>query len=694
VRVSVLGPLEVESDLGVVELAAAKERSLVAALALNVGSVVSAERLIDALWGDEPPPTARKTLQTYVSNIRRTFGSDVVTTEPNGYVLRVAPEDVDVYVFRRLMREGQTMLSGGSARDARERLGEAVTLWRGEPLAGAGAHTGLAAERVCLWEEYLSALETRIAADLAAGYEGDLISELQALVREHPFRERLWGHLMVAMYRTGRQADALATYQRAREVLRDELGLEPGGELQRLERAVLAHDPSLDTPPQGGDQAPAADRLFRSPVRYARSKDGVHIAYQVVGDGPIDVLCVPGFVCHLDMYWDAPTDDLVRRLSSFSRLILFDKRGMGLSDRPEHVDAEDWVEDACAVLDAVGSERAVILGISAGGCTAALLAAAHPERVHALVIYGGYARILAGDGYELGSDPDSVESFIAGSEANWGTSFGLEIYAPSRASDPSAQAYIARCGTIAASPHAAATFLRALTQIDIRHALPSITAPTLILHAARDRQVPIEVARYTKEHIPGATLVELDSDIHLLWLSDVVDDIAQEIEKFVARTVPNTVVDRSLATVLAVSPDAQPDHAPLISQVIERCGGRALKYPGVATFDGPARAIRCAIALTSEINHNGDQIAVAVHSGECRIANGDVDGVAVDIARQLASTATRGQVLVSQTIKDLVVGSAIKLVPHGRCSFSDVPGEWDIFSVLDATTAPSAAIPV
>jgi len=291
------------------------------------------------------------------------------------------------------------------------------------------------------------------------------------------------------------------------------------------------------------------DRVFRSPIRYAICRDGVHIAYQVVGDGPIDVLCVPGFVCHLDLWWDAPTDELVRRLASFSRLILFDKRGMGLSDRPEKIDAEDWVEDACAVLDAVGSERAVILGISAGGCTAALLAAGHPERIRALVIFGGYARMLRGDDYELGYDRDTIESFISGTEANWGTTFGLELYAPSRASDPMAQAYIVRYATIAASPRAGATFLRALAEIDIRYALPTITAPTLILHAARDQNVPIEAARYSRDLIPGAELVELDSDIHLLWLSDVVDEIGQEIEKFVAQTDPATTaaIDAALA---------------------------------------------------------------------------------------------------------------------------------------------------
>jgi pimeloyl-ACP methyl ester carboxylesterase len=410
----------------------------------------------------------------------------------------------------------------------------------------------------------------------------------------------------------------------------------------------------------------------------------VHIAYQVVGDGPVDVLCIPGFVCHLDMWWDAPTDRLVRRLAEFSRLILFDKRGMGLSDRPDNIDVEHWVEDACAVLDAVGSERAVILGISAGGPTAALFAAGHPERTRALIIYGGYSRMLAGDGYEFGLDRDTIESFISEMQANWGTSFGISLFAPSRADDPVACEYLARYATLSASPGAAATFLRALAVIDVRHALPTITAPTLILHASRDQNVPIEAARYNKDLIPSATLVELDTDIHLIWLSDVVDEITDEIEKFILRTVPATTIDRTLATVVAVALHDARHRAPVIDAVIERCGGRPLRDPGVATFDGPARAIRCALALISETSSDTQQIGVAVHSGECRLGNQGVYGVAVDVATQLATTAEPGEVLVSQTIRDLIVGSTIRLAPHGRHSFANVPGDWDVFSVLKA----------
>jgi DNA-binding SARP family transcriptional activator len=248
VRIALLGPLTVDGEPGEVVLRAAKERSLLAALALNPGQVVGFDSLIDALWGDAPPASARKTLQTYVSNVRRSLGPEVVGTAASGYVLHVAAEDVDVGRFRALVQRGEEALRRGSVQQACEDLGEAVALWRGEPFAGVGPDTGLAAVAVRLEEEYLSALEARLAAELAAGRHRELAGELQVLVREHPFRERLWGHLMVALYRSGRQADALAVYQQARARLRDELGLEPGGELRRLEQAVLDQDPSLDGP--------------------------------------------------------------------------------------------------------------------------------------------------------------------------------------------------------------------------------------------------------------------------------------------------------------------------------------------------------------------------------------------------------------------------------------------------------------
>jgi pimeloyl-ACP methyl ester carboxylesterase len=487
--------------------------------------------------------------------------------------------------------------------------------------------------------------------------------------------------LLVALYRSGRQADALAAYQQVRRLLRDELGLTPGGELQRLERAVLGQDPSLLGPAAMAEQTPSTPDVRRSPVRYAVAADGTHVAYQIVGNGPIDVVVIPGALAHLDQWWDAPTDYLVRRLASFSRLILFDKRGMGLSDRPDNIDVEHWVEDAVAVMDAVGSERAVLLGTSAGVPTAILLAATYPQRLSTLILWGGYASI-----HNLGVDPALVNELIDTWEANWGTGVGIENLAPSRARDPAAREYLARVQSRSASPAAAGRFLRAAADVDVRRALTVISSPTLVLHAARDENVPIAGARAMCAEIKGARFIELDSDIHLICLSDVVDEATRHIEDFISGANHAPDSDRALATILAVGPATRASHQDAaIDSIVERWRGKPFlgvpmpSFDGVArgSFDGAARAVRCGVALVSEL----PRLGVAVHSGECPVFPAQVQGVAVNIATQLAATAEPGQVLVSQTVRDLLLGSPIGMRPHRQQTFKDVPGQWEVFSV-------------
>lgn len=535
VRISLLGPLEVDGEHGTVTIRAAKERSLLSTLALTPGCIVSTDALIAALWGEEPPSSARKTLQTYVWNLRQALGSDRIATNPAGYALCIAPDDVDVGRFRALVRRADEATRAGNVEDGRALFTQAVALWRDDPFPGVACDSGLANYAVCLKEEYLSALEARIAADLAVGDAAPLVSELEALIREHPYREKLWGSLMVALYRSGRQADALDAYQRVRSLLLEELGLEPGGELRRIEASILNHDAGLGFP-----MAPVDGRsngMRRSPVQYARCADGVSIAYQVAGDGPFDILAIPGFVSHLDIWWNAPTDRLVRRLTSMGRLIWFDKRGMGLSDRPEHVDAGQWVDDALAVLEAAGSERAVLLGVSAGAPTALSLTARHPERVHALAIHGGTARALAAPDYSIGWDRETVEWFAHELEKGWGTGAMIEYFAPSRAEDPFVRDYAARYAQLSASPASAMRFLWAAMEADVRHVLPDIDVPTLVVHAIDDMITPVAQARYIADHVPGAEFVGLDSNVHLICVSDVIDELTDAIESFIKRIV-------------------------------------------------------------------------------------------------------------------------------------------------------------
>jgi DNA-binding SARP family transcriptional activator/pimeloyl-ACP methyl ester carboxylesterase len=676
VRISLLGPLRVDSGSGSVVLAAAKERALLSTLALNPGAVVATDALVRALWGDDPPASARKTLQTYISNLRQSLGADAIATDPAGYLLNVDVGDVDVSRFRALVRAGDRALRDGDAAAARTKLREALALWRGDPLTEAAPHTALAGEAVRLKEEYLSALETRIAADLAAGGHADLVAELEALVRDHPFRERLWGNLMVALYRCGRQADALATYQRARQRLVDELGLEPGGELRRTEEAILNQDPSLAAPFAGGGgvaaAAGSASGILRSPVRYTRSTGGVSVAYQVAGDGPIDILAVPGFVTHLDIWWNAPTDGLVRRLTSIGRLISFDKRGMGLSDRPESFDVMDWLDDALAVLDAVGADDVVVLGISAGTPTAVRLAALHKDRVRALVLFGGGPRSIAGPGYEIGHSAATLRSFAENLERKWGSGVAITSFAPSRANDPHVRDYWARYQQLSAAPAAAMRAYWTAVNDDVVDLLPKIAAPTLVLHPERDVVAPASWGRFMAERIPGAEFIALDSDIDLICVSDVIPDMAEEVAAFVVRALPEATAggggEPTLAAVVAV-------HTPSaalrddIAAALARLGGRVQARPAVtAVFDAPGRALRCATALPRELRANDGSLprfGVGVHVGECIPTGAGFRGATVDVAHRLAVRAEAdGDVLVTATVRDVAPGGGFTLAPR------------------------------
>jgi DNA-binding SARP family transcriptional activator/pimeloyl-ACP methyl ester carboxylesterase len=683
VRVSLLGSLQVEDGEGPIALGAAKERSLVAALALSPGSVVSTDSLITALWGDDPPAAARKTLQTYVWNLRQALGADVITTEPPGYVLQIETDDVDLVRFRALVRDGEAAMRAGDATTASERLREALGQWRGDPFAGVASHTGLAAEAVRLQEERLSALDARVAADLAAGRHADIVGELEVLVHDHPYRERLWGYLMTALYRCGRQADALAAYQRARDLLTSELGLEPGGELQRIEAAILRQNPSLAAPtPSPGDPART---IIRSPVRYARSSGGVSVAYEVAGSGPIDILVIPGFIHHLDLWWNAPTDGLVRALTSLGRLIAFDKRGMGLSDRPESIGVDDWIDDALAVLDATGSERPIVLGSSGGSITALRLVERYPERVRGLILWAGVARHLPGPDYDLGYPPELVDPFIEEFEAGWGTGVHLGFFAPSRAHDPAARAYFARYQQLSAGPAAAMRFFRVLLEEDVRDALPNIAVPTLLVHAEREQPVPLAQAQYVADRIPGAQLVTVDSDVHLMCLSDAIDQMSVEMDAFIRRiTAEQTLADAepTLVTFMAIRTSSA--HRRALEELVTAGGGK-LQLPGsAAVFDAPGRALRCAASIAEHVAAAGGDAAIGLHTAECFATEGGYRGDAVDVAVELAAAAAPGEVLVTRTVRDLVASRELALEPRGAVGRADGV---EVFALVAPTPA-------
>ncbi len=344
------------------------------------------------------------------------------------------------------------------------------------------------------------------------------------------------------------------------------------------------------------------------------------------------------------------------------------------------------------MLDEVGSERAAVLGVAAGGLIAIPFAATYPARVRALVLYGAFARqTCAGSDYPIGLRPEDVDAHIAYTEPRWGSGVGLRLYCPSACDDPVAREQLGRFQRASASPGAAAEYLRSVAQIDVRRALPMVDAPTLVLHASRDRVIPIELAHYMAERIPDATLAEVDSADHLIWFSDAAEAVADQIQDFLVGAVPNREIRRVLATVVFIvglhpRPQSLTGAGAYAESrtVIGRFRGRIVRHDSggiLATFDGPARAIRCASELVAHLWPTELSVRVGVHSGECDATSTGISGVAVDIARGVADIARPGEVLVSQTVRDLVLGSTITFREPCAHQLRDVPGRWRVYAV-------------
>ena len=442
-------------------------------------------------------------------------------------------------------------------------------------------------------------------------------------------------------------------------------------------------------------------------ARYARSGE-VSIAYQVVGDGPIDLVLVLGWVSHLAYVWELPAmARFLERLASFSRLILFDKRGTGMSDRVHPLPTlEQRMDDVRAVLDAVASERAAVMGISEGGVMSALFAATYPERTAALIINGSYPSRLQRPGFPWGMPAAKFEERTAGVPQIWGTGAGMDAYAPSQLANPEVAAWWGKFTQMSASPGDARDLLRMNTLIDIRDILPSIRVPTLVIHANRDKVAPIEAGRYIPEHIPGARLMELDSIDHWPYFGDA-DLVLGEIEEFLTGARSSAAPETMLATVLCTQvtqagahavwlggkqwTDLVDRHHSVVRKALTRYSGREIEAgeKGItAVFDGTARAIRCALEIRDELLDLGLRIRAGVHAGECEVAGGRPRGMALHVASTVMAAARPGEVVVSSTVKDLVVGSGLEFAERGTHEFSGVPGSWSLFAVGGDQPAP------
>jgi class 3 adenylate cyclase len=441
-------------------------------------------------------------------------------------------------------------------------------------------------------------------------------------------------------------------------------------------------------------------------TRYARSGD-LNIAYQVTGEGPRDLVYVPGWVSNIEMMWEQPAmAHFLERLASFSRLILFDKRGTGLSDRVSNDELptlEQRMDDVRAVLEAVGSERSALFGHSEGGNMCVLFAATYPERTTALITLGSFAkRRDPDDDYPWAPDADDRGETVAEVERNWGhfRPEDVEYYAPSRVRDDVFVRNLERYFRRAASPGAAAALLRMNSYIDVRSVLPTIRVPTLVLHRVGDHDVNVAEGRYLASKIPGAKFVELSGDDHWLSAGDT-DVLADEIEEFLTGTRPAPEPDRVLATVLFTDIVGSTEravelgdrrwrellgsHDAAVRRELERFRGREVDTAGdgfLATFDGPARAVRCALSIGEAVRQLGIEVRAGVHTGECELDGPKIRGIAVHTGARIASLAAPGEVLVSQTVKDLVSGSGLEFEDRGVHELKGVPGEWRVYAAV------------
>jgi pimeloyl-ACP methyl ester carboxylesterase/class 3 adenylate cyclase len=431
-------------------------------------------------------------------------------------------------------------------------------------------------------------------------------------------------------------------------------------------------------------------------TRYAKSGD-VHIAYQVFGGDPVDLVLAPPFVSHVENYWDEPDcAQWLNHLGSYARVAMFDKRGTGMSDRISNLPGlDERMDDVRAVMDDVGMDRAALLGISEGGSLTAFFAATHPDRCRALVLYGSFAHFAC-----WLPTAEALEAFLAYIDRDWGSGKSLGMFAPSRQSDPAFQNWWGRFERLGASPAAAIALMRMNSQINITDIVSTIRVPTLIIHRTNDATINVEGGRFLAAHIPNARYVEVPGTDHIPFVGDNATDIADLIEEFLTGSKAPATADRVLATVVFIDIAGSTELAARVGdhrwrelldgyyaaarRELTRFRGREIDTTGdgfFATFDGPARAVQCARATTEAVRGLGIDTRVGLHTGECEVIGERIGGIAVHIGARIAARANINEILVSSTVKDLVAGSGIQFEDRGVHVLKGVPGEWRLFAV-------------
>ncbi len=668
-----------------------KTRALLAYLAVT-GRPHRRDRLCTLLWdvADDPRGALRWSLTKLrplvddAQHTRLVADRETVAFHPAGM-------RVDVLALRAALAGG---VDAAATPDLIALAGEV----RGELLEGLELtefrefHAWCVAER-----ESLHVLHVRLLHAVVARLRETpdaALPHARRLVELAPLDEDARAALVALLGATGRRREAEEHYATGTKVL-DEHGVRRTG---ALATAWHRERPAPRTAAQGR-ATPRPSPAGPPRTQYARNGD-VSLAYQIVGEGP-DLVLLPGWVSHVEHAWDEPSySAFLRRLATFCRLVLVDRRGTGLSDPVAELPTlEQRADDVRAVMDAAGIARATIFGISEGGPMSMLLAATHPERVASLVLYGTFARGTACPEYPWRYSARGAERALDLIANHWGTGTVATFLAPSIAGDAHLIDAWGRFERLSVSPGQARTLFRMMMDIDVRHVVPAITVPTLVLHRAGDQIATAPNGRWIAEQIAGARYVELPGNDHFAW-TEGLHTILDEVEEFVTGTRPAPEPDRVLVTVLFVDiagstarlaelgdrgwSDLLARHHALVRAELARHRGHEVNTAGdsfLATFDGPARAVRCACAIADGVRALGLAVRAGLHTGECTVAGGEVQGLAVHIGARVAAAADPGEVLASSTVKDLVAGSGLRFSSRGAHELSGVPGEWTLYRV-------------
>jgi DNA-binding SARP family transcriptional activator/pimeloyl-ACP methyl ester carboxylesterase len=678
------------------DLGLRKAMALLAHLVVTRGEY-SRDGLSTLLWPESDQSSARASLRRTLYVINKTLGEGILTT--GGDTVGLNPEVEiwsDVGLFQQHVRDCSP--DGEPQEETTPRclsvLEEAVALYKADLLAGFSLPDCLSFDEWLFFEaEGLRKSLARALRQLAVAYrtQSDFERAIQHARRWlslDPLHEPAHRLLMRLYAESGQQAAALRQYRECVRVLDEELGLPPLAETTELyENIRLRRETPRRRPPKA-----------RPPVEYVSSGD-VHIAYQVIGEGPVDILFICGYLSPLGFIWDLPDCAASHdELASFSRLIVVDRRGGGLSDRVGYPPTlEDTVDDILAVMRAAGSKHPVLFGTTEAGANCVLFAATHPGRVSGLILYGTGAKWTRSEDYPWALTRELWDVLFKRLVENWGGPINIERYFPSRAHDPRLREWWAKALRTASSPGAIKAVLEVMQDIDVRDILPAIRTPTLILHRKGDRGVYVGAGRHLAGQIPGAKYVELEGQDHVWWVGDS-QAILREIRGFVQNLGSPVAPQRVLATILLVEVMEKDAHrkglaAPVqldttyafLRQEIARFRGSEVhrsqgRY--TATFDGPSRAINCATSIVRSLSQGDTQVRAGLHTGECEFAAGELAGAAVQIAEAVLNTATPNEVLVSSTARDLVAGSGFQYGDGRQCAIEGISRTWTVFPVI------------